>query len=236
MHVIFDLDGVLLDSESDLSWLEDALDATLRDLDLPVTPAARERLGPGRLRSLDEVAASFGVDPDRLWRVRNRNYTDAKLAAIERRDLEPFPDVARLEALRPAHDLHVISNSPQSVVDAFVAEYGLEDRFDVRIGRGPTREDLAELKPDGAFFHRFCERVEAVEGPDENGRYVYVGDTEGDREFARNVGIEYVHLARADAHDGDDFDFSSDGFEPGDAADPTFETLDAVVAYLHETA
>ena len=63
MHVGFDLDGVLLDSESDLAWLDRGLDSALDEIDVPATAEHRRRLYPGQVRNVEAVAADFGVDP-----------------------------------------------------------------------------------------------------------------------------------------------------------------------------
>jgi phosphoglycolate phosphatase len=217
VHVIFDLDGVLLDSETDLSWLHDALEATLREFGVPVTEANVSSLGPGRVREFEAVAREFGVDSERLWNERHRNYLEAKLAAVEDGRIGPFEDVSRLRDLRPPHDLHIISNSPEQVVETFVERYGFADLFDVRVGRGSNLDDLDRLKPDRHFFERFCAEVEAIEGDGES--YVYVGDSVSDWEFARNVDVPYLHVMRGDPYDE----------ELDDGEVPTFEGLDGVV-------
>jgi phosphoglycolate phosphatase len=220
VHVIFDLDGVLLDSETDLAWLHDALEETLRAFDVPVTDSNVTSVGPSRVRDFGTVAREFGVDPERLWTVRHRNYLEAKLAAIEAGDVGPFDDVVRLRDLRPPHDLHIISNSPGEVVEAFVDRYGFADLFDVRVGRGSNLEDLDRLKPDRHLFERFCARVEAIEG--DGGGYVYVGDSVSDWKFARNVDVPYLHVMRGEPYDEH---LDDDGV-------PTFEGLDGVVEWV----
>lgn len=191
MHAVFDLDGVLLDSETDLSWLDRALSATLRAFDLPVTDANKRRLYPANVPEFERVARELDLDPQELWSVRNDVYTREKVAAIEQGELTPFPDVESLHHLSGDRDLHVISNSPQEVVEAFVSTYEYDGLFSVRIGRGTALEDLECMKPDPHFYRRLVDRTGDEEGP-----YVYVGDRETDRQFAANTGMEYIHLPR----------------------------------------
>lgn len=190
MHLAFDLDGVLLDSETDRDWLHRALAAALDELGLDPNDAVLAELYPPTVERIHAVADELGLPAERLWRVRNAHYVRVKLAAIESGELEPFDDVETLYELAGDHRLHVISNSPGRVVESFVETYGYDDLFEVRIGRGEALEDLERLKPDPSMYHRLVERLDGT-APD-----VYVGDTETDRAFARATGMRFVHLTR----------------------------------------
>jgi phosphoglycolate phosphatase len=190
MKVGFDLDGVLLDSESDRSWLDRALDSALAALDLPVTEENRRRLYPASVHDFAESTAELPVDTDHLWHVRTRHYTETKVEAIRTGELEPFADVRAIERLTD-RTCFLVSNSPQEVVDAFVETTEYDDLFAATVGRGQARADLADLKPAPAFYERVAEQLG-------DGEYVYVGDKASDREFAANTGMEYVHLDRSE--------------------------------------
>lgn len=190
MHLAFDLDGVLLDSESDLGWLDRALEGALTELGVEPTDEALEALYPPTVERIVAAAAELGLPAERLWGVRNEHYVEAKLAAIESGELAPFDDVVTLYGLADRHDLHVISNSPERVVRAFVEAYGYDDLFDARIGRLEGLEDLRRLKPDPHMYHRLVAELGGAVPA------VYVGDTESDRAFAESTGMRFVHLTR----------------------------------------
>lgn len=190
MQLVFDLDGVLLDSETDRSWLDRAIDAALDELDLGTNEAARAALYPPTKARITETAEQLGLPADHLWTVRNSHYVQVKCDAIESGELAPFEDVASLYELASHHDLHIISNSPSVVVDAFVETNGYDDLFEIRIGRGQGFEALEQLKPDPHMYHELVDRLGGAI-PD-----VYVGDTDTDRTFAGRTGLRFVHLTR----------------------------------------
>ncbi len=179
-YVIFDLDGVLLDSESDLEWLNRALERALEELGVPSTEGNLKKLYPGGLDEFEDSVSDFPGTPEEVWRVRDEYYVEEKVSMIEKGELKPFDDVFYLEKLKPEYSLGVISNSPAEVVDRFLRKYGLIGLFEVWVGRGSELEDLKKIKPDPYFFGEIKRNMG-------KGQYWYVGDSESDAEFAENA-------------------------------------------------
>lgn len=181
---------MLLDSESNRDWLDHALEAALDELGIEPSDPVLARLYPPTVERIRAVADDLDLPAERLWRVRNAHYVRGKLTAIASGELRPYNDVEALYELAGNHDLHVISNSPTRVVEAFIDTYGFDDLFGVRIGRGEELDALERLKPDPYMYHQLVERLDGAE-PD-----IYVGDTETDRTFAEVTGMRFVHLTR----------------------------------------
>lgn len=189
MHVGFDMDGVLLDSESDLSWLDRALDATLAAFDVAQTEENRHRLYPPNLRNFEAAAAALGVPVEELWPVRQRHYVREKERAIREETIGPFDDIDELHDLATDAHLSIISNSPKPVVETFVDVADLTQIIDHVIGRGSELDAIEHMKPATTFYTRL--QSEATTNPT-----VYVGDSRSDALFAQRTGMDFVHLDR----------------------------------------
>ncbi len=197
--IVFDLDGVLLDSEADLDWLDRAISKALKEIGAPVNRVNIKKLYPGELRDFGELVQDFPATPEEVWRIRDKYYIAEKLRMMDEGKLKPFPDVEELYRLQNDFYLGIISNSPGVVVDRFVEDYRLEDLFRAWIGRGSELSDLKKIKPATHFSRVIREEMG-------QGQYIYVGDRESDKEFAENSGMEFIYLTR----DGKGFDNLAD--------------------------
>jgi phosphoglycolate phosphatase len=203
---VFDLDGVLLDSESDLSWLQRASVRTLEYFDID-TEEFTELLYSKHVPNFLKISTRLGVDPHILWPVRNRIYTEEKVDAMKHRVITPFSDVSRLYDLKPSFEMGIVSNSPQSVVDFFIQEFEYGDLFQFGIGRGDGLKDIEKMKPHPFLFSLLRKQVRSD-------HIFYIGDAETDRLFAENTGMLYLSLKREED------------------VDSSFSSLNEIVSYL----
>ncbi|MFP4135945.1 MAG: HAD family hydrolase [Candidatus Acetothermia bacterium] len=190
-RVVFDLDGVLLDSESDLSWLDRAFRKALKEFGVEPTEDNLKKLYPGEVENLEKGVKNFPATPAEVWDTRDRYYVSEKLEMIEAGELRPFPDVQYLGDLKGKYQLGIISNSPSEVVGSFLEKYELRELFRAWVGRATGLEGLRRIKPHPRPFQELKREMGA-------GPYTYVGDRESDRKFAERTGMDFLHLTRDD--------------------------------------
>jgi HAD superfamily hydrolase (TIGR01509 family) len=146
--VVFDLDGVLVDSEG--IWAE-AETATVVGLGGEYTPEISAALyGRGHRDGARILAERFGGDPEVI--------ADTLLAnalAGFRRGLEPLPGARELvERLRGRIPIAVASNSVREIVETALAAAGLHG-FDAVV----AGEDVAAAKPAPDPYLEACARL-----------------------------------------------------------------------------
>ena len=195
---VFDLDGVLLDSESDLTWLYTALEKTLKHLGMESSEENLMKIHSKNVHRFNAMSIELGVEAEDLWETRNREYIEEKIRAMKNGMIKPFSDVDCLYELKGKYGLSIISNSPQEIVDLFIEEFNYEDLFDCGIGRGASLVDLKKIKPNSHLLERLKERIQEK-------KLIYIGDSENDRKFAKNTGMEFMFLSRKGAK-GEEFD------------------------------
>lgn len=144
-HVIFDCDGVLVDSEP-LSMRADVLLLRQHGIDISEAEAHTRFVGTTFQAMLDMMTAQFGtVFPDGLHEVKNAMVED-----LYRQELKIVPGVGEvLEALQARGlSISIGSNSPKQRVELALALTGITRHFD----RIVTYQDVKEGKPAPDIF------------------------------------------------------------------------------------
>lgn len=188
--VLFDNDGVLLAVTDDdgarfrsalraafeAVGVDDPRDEHVEGLVYGVTPAY-----------LREVAADYGVDPDRLWRARDRHCSRVQREQMRAGEKGLYDDAAVLSALdRPTG---IVSTNQHATVEFVLDHFDLAAHVDTYYGREPTVESLRRKKPDPHYLDRALDDLGTREA-------VFVGDSPSDVEAAHNAGIDSAVVRR----------------------------------------
>ena len=187
--IIFDLDGVLLDSESEMTWMKKALEDTLNYFNIQVTEDNLTKLDRKNLSKFPEVASFFNINEQDLWRMRNYYYTKRKIEAIQTEQISPFSDVSAVYQLVNSSELAILSNSPQEVVDVFLKKFNLENIFTAGVGRSDKYEDIFKLKPHPLLWKKLKPLLFG-------NTIFYVGDRATDKIFAEKMNMKFFGLNR----------------------------------------
>ena len=180
---IFDMDGTILDTLSDIS---DSVNAALEWAGFPARTEAEVRafVGNGAAK-LIERAVPAGTDGETARRVLDfyRPYYEAHAAVRTR----PYPGVPEaLSALRAAGvKLAVVSNKPDGAAQKLAARY-FPDFFDAVAGA----KDGVAVKPAPDLLLGVMEALGAP--PEET---AYIGDSDVDILTAKNAGTACLSVA-----------------------------------------
>jgi HAD superfamily hydrolase (TIGR01549 family) len=187
--VIFDLDGVLLDSTGSEEWKYRAAREALaelgieRELDRDILDAV---IGIEGYEECVRFCGNLGVDPRKAWSLVAEKTSRARLEEMKRENFSLMNGSREmLEDLRGSQlKLGVISNAPDQAVEMVVDYYDLRGYF--KFFRGvQSFEDLKANKPHPN--HLELAKFRLKRGP-----YLYIGDHESDVEAATNAQMDSV--------------------------------------------
>jgi phosphoglycolate phosphatase len=176
--VIFDLDGTLVDSLSDIA---EAVNRTLAGRGLPAVPesAVRSWLGDGSTALIRTAFAHVGgnIDIQPVMPEFMRHYQDCLL-----RDLRLYPGVIdTLEALKQKNvTLAICSNKPEQFIRPLLEALKIDACFSAILGGN----SLAESKPSGLPLRYLAEKFAVPVS-----RCLMVGDSSADLHAAENAGM-----------------------------------------------
>lgn len=186
--VVFDMDGLLLDSEE--AWHQAERDL-LAAHGAVLTEADRiASVG----RSVDDVilwyAERVGVGPERAPELRDELM---RLVRDRYAEISPMPGARELiRRLRGRVQLGLASNTDRPLVDHALAATGLRDAFDVVV----TADDVAAAKPAPDLYLLACERLGVR--PDEA---VALEDSETGVRAAKAAGMTCIAIPQVEGLD-----------------------------------
>jgi phosphoglycolate phosphatase len=189
-HLLFDLDGTLIDSVPDLAK---ALNATLRELDLPTYDEATVRnwIGNGAATLVKRgLAGNREIDPgpdeELFAEAMERFLRHYERVLNEATGL--YPGVAgTLQALNDAgYTMAVVTNKPSQFVGPILQNLSIDRHFDLIVGG----EDLPRKKPDPLPLLHACEKLGCSRE-----EALMIGDSSNDILAAQAAGIPVIAVS-----------------------------------------
>lgn len=192
--VIFDKDGVLLDSRQDNPVWRDRVRAYLLtaygySLDVESYNSLVRNLTPA---NYEEELSAHAIDPDDLLKIE-RAVQARKRALIRQGDMTLYPEVGSvIDTLSEWNiPMAIVSNASHRTIEMTVEHFGLEDAFEYVIGRQYSNfwPYIHHAKPRTPMVDAALETLD-VTNP------VMVGDSLSDLQAARNSGIDPLYIKR----------------------------------------
>jgi len=188
----FDLDGVLLDSvrNGHNEWMHRVLKKTLDYFGIPSTKQNMEKIRMDNLmKNIRTVCRDWGIEPEVLWQVREKNLQTEKCKAIKTSEITLFPDVKIVGTLSQNYTLVICSNVTQELLNFLMEYFSLDKYFSYWIGRNGDIKDLMRMKPNPYFLNKMILQLHSM-------NILYIGDREQDRIAAHRAGIDFLLLSR----------------------------------------
>ena len=183
--VVFDLDGVLIDSQLDYRSMREAVRRLLGEAGVPLEGVEGLKIWEMLEVGLQRYLESGGSEED--WRGLMRRIDDAlsqiELEALDRVRMRPYAPQT-LEALRERGlRIGVATRSCRSYALQSLERVGLSPYIDALL----ARDDVEHPKPDPRHLLGVIELL----GVDP-AKTLYIGDTTTDLETARRAGVPFL--------------------------------------------
>ncbi len=183
MHIIFDLDGTLIDSRSSVLR---TYEEVLLSLQLSAKAGVGENvLGP----SLDDAIEILIPDASRAIKADFKKKYIEKYDAKNYKLIKPFQGINELirQIYADGHKLYIVTNKRSTIVRKI-----LEDFEWISI----LEKVIAKDSKTPAYLNKEEMLLELIgEFTDQKARIMYLGDTEEDQTAAEACGINFVYAA-----------------------------------------
>ena len=186
--VIFDLDGTLADTSGDLIAAANQCFAAMK-LSVRLDPAKDQSIalrGGRRMLTAGLMRAHQAVDDDLItrWYPELLAFYEANIDVHTVMYEGAIDAVARVTA--QGDRVAICTNKPEALAETLLNRLGVRDAFGALVGA----DTLPVRKPDPAPFYEAVDRI----GGDRT-RSVLVGDSDTDRNTARNAGVPSILVA-----------------------------------------
>ncbi|MFQ3308081.1 MAG: phosphoglycolate phosphatase [Candidatus Nanohaloarchaea archaeon] len=198
--VVFDMDGVLLDSMSSDEWKWDAVRKVVRSKGVEADKIDKKTLGAilgdKGYKECIKACNNLGLSPKKIWTEVAQETTLRRREKIQEEEIELFPNAQEIIENLHSQDIKmgVISNAPEGAVEATIEEFGLKKYMHFYMGVR-SFEDLQARKPNPN--HLEIAKIEIKRNP-----ILYVGDAESDVIAANRANLKSAWLNREHV-DGD---------------------------------
>lgn len=188
-HVIFDNDGVLLDSTTqNLQWMEEFRIKEAEKRGVEMTQEQSMRIfKASSAEEIRKLADDTGLSVEQLREIETAK-THKKMEKIKKGEIKLFDSVKKVlkEIKQPKA---MVSNAPQEATKFSLETYGIEKHFHAI--RCPSLEDIEQYsekkKPNPELIQKVI-KEKASENP------IYIGDSGTDIQAAQKAGIDSIHV------------------------------------------
>lgn len=191
-HVIFDNDGVLLDSTTEnLQWMEKFRINQAEKMGGQMTPEQSEKIFKAtKAEEIRELAEETGLTVEKLRKIEVRK-SQKKIRKIKRGEIGLFDSAEEIlkKIQRPKS---MVSNAPWKATQFSLKHCNLRKHFKtVRSPRLDSLENYIEKKKPSPQMIQKTIKEKASENP------VYIGDSETDIIAAEKAGIDSIYINRS---------------------------------------
>ncbi|MFB6192647.1 MAG: HAD family hydrolase [Candidatus Nanohaloarchaea archaeon] len=185
--IIFDKDGVLLDSAvNNFHWMDDVRRNAARKHGVELSSEESIKIAKASSSSeIEEILSSKNFSWELLQKIEH-TVQDSKIQLMQEKYITPFPEVKTiLENLEV--EKAVATNAPRRTTDFTFDHFGLEGYF--------RKISAPELDPIEDYFNTRKPRpymLETVLGYMDAEKPVMVGDSKADIKAAENAGIDSI--------------------------------------------
>ena len=176
-HLVFDFDGTL--AFVDIPWkqLADGIRDEIREMDEELWVKHGYLSGPAfqneLVRKHGKPALDLLLQHVPLFEMQYSKQVTQNTALLK-----------QIDAFRSEYSLYIWSSNTRQLIEAVLADAGMEDWFDKIV----TRNDVRYLKPNPeGFMHIYDPRVPEDE-------YLLIGDSSHDKKAAAAAEIDFFHL------------------------------------------